>query len=369
MHILISSVYHFSTLYGGNEHYAHHLATQLVDLGHHVSYVCAYQKSKSNTKYAYQLIHQPTLELMQKALPSASWFKVLKYPKFDVVHACGSGLPLSTLSYAYKRLHTPTVLTFQAPLNPKNVVFSLGAAIENASISACYNAVITTSPSNATVLSNQYSHLPVHCIPLFLSPTFTKLTLGKIQSLKRLKPKYTRTVLFVGQLDSHHYYKGVNVLLKALKILPEQYRLVIIGDGDQKKDYQFKAHDIGVGKRTEFLGAINHSQIPDHMARADVLVLPSINSSEGFGMVLLEAMACNTPTITTSVVGSANYFQKHKVATIIPPLDSKRLAKAIQQSCEINNSSRITNAYRFALKHTLRNMALSTIKVYSSLIH
>ena len=119
--------------------------------------------------------------------------------------------------------------------------------------------------------------------------------------------KKDAVLLFVGGLDAAHYFKGLNILLRALKNLHDggtkDFKLVIVGDGELKSDYQNTAHSFNIAENVIFAGGVNNAELPDYYNLADIFVLPSIDKSEAFGLVLLEAAACGKPLIASDLAG------------------------------------------------------------------
>lgn len=102
--------------------------------------------------------------------------------------------------------------------------------------------------------------------------------------------------LFVGRLVG---YKGLDLLIDA--VAGTQLRLVLVGDGPLRADLERRVAAARAGDRITFLGAIDDELLPSYYQAADYLVLPSTTPAEMFGIVLLEAMACGRPVITTDV--------------------------------------------------------------------
>ena len=107
-------------------------------------------------------------------------------------------------------------------------------------------------------------------------------------------------VVYAGRLVN---YKGVETLLNAMKIVQakEDLRLVLIGDGYDRIRLERMASKLGV--KAEFTGRVLHSRFIDLISRAEILVLPTTNRLEAFGIVLLEAMACKTPVLAFNTPG------------------------------------------------------------------
>lgn len=107
-------------------------------------------------------------------------------------------------------------------------------------------------------------------------------------------------VVYAGRLVS---YKGVEKLLNAMRIVQvkEDLRLVLIGDGYDRTYFERMAAKLGV--KAEFTGRVLHSRFIDLLSRAEILVLPTPSRLEAFGIVLLEAMACETPVLAFDTPG------------------------------------------------------------------
>ncbi|OGY46580.1 MAG: hypothetical protein A3J65_01255 [Candidatus Buchananbacteria bacterium RIFCSPHIGHO2_02_FULL_45_11b] len=115
-----------------------------------------------------------------------------------------------------------------------------------------------------------------------------------------------KVVLFVGGLDSAHYFKGVEYLIEAMARLrqaPYRWKLLIVGEGDLKPRYQDLASQLNLDKRILFAGYVANADLPKYYNLADVAVLPSVDKSEAFGLALVEAMACAKPVVASNLAG------------------------------------------------------------------
>ena len=139
-----------------------------------------------------------------------------------------------------------------------------------------------------------------------------------------------KTILFVGALDSAHYFKGINFLIKAFHILHRQdAKLIIVGEGDLKQVYKDLAESFGISGQVEFTGYIPDEKLPEFYNLCDIFVLPSIDRSEAFGMVLLEAMACGKAVIASDLPGVREVVGIKQDSRIVKPKDVEALAKEI----------------------------------------
>ncbi|EQD78820.1 glycosyl transferase group 1, partial [mine drainage metagenome] len=95
--------------------------------------------------------------------------------------------------------------------------------------------------------------------------------------------------------------KGHDLVVRALESLPS-FHLLIIGSGPEQKTLERLVQEQGLTQRVQFKTHIPQVELAKHYSAADALVLAS--ASEGWANVLLEAMACGTPVVSTAVGGS-----------------------------------------------------------------
>lgn len=121
--------------------------------------------------------------------------------------------------------------------------------------------------------------------------------------------KNKKTILFVGGMDKGHHFKGVPVLLEALR-KNDNWQCILIGEGELKKGFEDLANKLNLSERVKFIGNVTDELLPMYYNLADVFVLPSINKAEAFGMVLLEAIASGIPVVATNLPGVRKIAEK-----------------------------------------------------------
>lgn len=84
-------------------------------------------------------------------------------------------------------------------------------------------------------------------------------------------------------------------------------RLVIYGEGQERPALHALIQQLGVGHAIDLPGAVNRTELPNRLAKADLFVLPS--RFEGFGIAAIEAMALGIPTITADYRASLDYVE------------------------------------------------------------
>jgi len=134
--------------------------------------------------------------------------------------------------------------------------------------------------------------------------------------------------LFVGRLVP---YKGVGVLLESMERLSGA-SLVVVGDGPERSRLEAVARRPELDGRIRFTGNISRTELASEMTRARALVLPSLDSSETFGLVQLEAMAAGLPVVTTDLAtGVTEVGLVGRTCLVVPPGDPAALADALGQ--------------------------------------
>lgn len=127
-------------------------------------------------------------------------------------------------------------------------------------------------------------------------------------------------LLFVGGLDAAHYFKGVEILLRAVAGLNNlNFELTIVGDGDKRAEYEILALRLGLEKKVKFAGKLSDPELIRAYQKSDLLILPSINNNEAFGIVLIEAMACGMPVMASDLPGVRSVFTNNKEGLLVKP--------------------------------------------------
>jgi rhamnosyl/mannosyltransferase len=135
-------------------------------------------------------------------------------------------------------------------------------------------------------------------------------------------------VLAIGRLV---YYKGFDVLLDAMALLPEHYCLDLVGSGPLRDGLERRAQELGLSRRVTFRGTLGEQELREAFQRCDIVCLPSVQSAEMFGMVQLEAMYHSRPLVVTDIPRSGvSSVNRHGVTGFtVKPGSSQELRDAI----------------------------------------
>ena len=146
-----------------------------------------------------------------------------------------------------------------------------------------------------------------------------------------------RVLLFAGRLEP---LKGADTLLGAVAKLGEDQRFddvvtLVIGEdsgdgsvaGGERRRLEAVAGDRGLALRVRFLGAVEHEDLADYYALADICVVPS--RTETFGLVALEAQALGTPVVASAVGGLTEIIEDGQTGILVADREPQAFARAI----------------------------------------
>ena len=140
-----------------------------------------------------------------------------------------------------------------------------------------------------------------------------------------------RVVLTLGRLAGRARAKGFDVVLDALPALAErvpEVSYLVAGDGPDRARLEAKARALGVADRVVFTGYVAEGEKADHYRLADCFAMPS--RGEGFGIVLLEAMACGVPVVASSADASREAVLDGELGVIVDPGDQASVVEGIR---------------------------------------
>lgn len=122
---------------------------------------------------------------------------------------------------------------------------------------------------------------------------------------------------------------GLDVLLQAFARLRVPATLDVAGDGEERAALEQLARELGVADRVRFLGRVPEPDLPGLYADADLTVVPSLEL-EGFGLVVLESLACGTPVVASATGGMAEVLPALQPDLLVPPGDVDALAARLE---------------------------------------
>lgn len=326
----------FHPFVGGVENYVYYLCKKLGERGHDVAVICAddprYLGKCNGYKFKVDRLHYVGMIANTNITPMLP-FK-LTMNDYDIIH---THLPTpwsaDWSAFAAEIKGKPLIVTYHNDISGSGV---------NGIIAKIYNQTLLR------VLLKKADRIIITHKEYLTSSAYLNSYSNKIEVVpvgvdtNKFRPLNIKEQLcdlfFLSVLDEFHRYKGLDDLLKALKIAKKEnpmIRLIVGGNGKLMAEYKKMACHMGLEHNVEFIGFIPDDKLTEYYNKSNVFVLPSTTSSqEGFGMVLLEAMACGKPVITTEIVGLSREIREYGAGEIIKPGDVHGLARAI---CDLIN--------------------------------
>jgi phosphatidyl-myo-inositol dimannoside synthase len=139
-----------------------------------------------------------------------------------------------------------------------------------------------------------------------------------------------RVIMTLGRMDPDERAKGFDEIIELMpRLLLHSPDIVYLcaGDGGDRPRLEALAKDNGVSDQVAFTGRIPEREKADHFRLADAYVMPS--RWEGFGFVVLEALACGVPVVASSADGTREAVRGGELGLVVDPKDSDALEQAI----------------------------------------
>ncbi|MCF7794823.1 glycosyltransferase [Patescibacteria group bacterium] len=261
---------------------------------------------------------KPLLKLGQAAILPSLFFKLKKYDAI-ILHYPFFGtneiLYLYRLFNKKQKLYIYYHMDVQA-LNPLYKILSLPGHICGKALIKQADKVIVSSLDylqNSQIKKlyqkevQKYKAISFHINEDYYHKDFT------------IKDKNNIQLLFVGGLDKAHYFKGVENLIKATaKIKQKNWTLNIVGNGELLNKYKKLVFKLNLNKNINFLNNVDDKELKKIYEKADIIILPSFNKNEAFGLVLIEAMANSTAVIASNLKGVSQVFNDDCGLKVIP---------------------------------------------------
>jgi len=369
---IVQTPVRFYPFTGGVENYVYYMSKELVKLGHEVTVICANEPSSKK----YEIVDGINIKRLSYIAKIANTNITLGFPfalsneDCDIVHThIPTPWSADWSSIISKIRGKPLVVTYHNDIIGSGIADHIANFYNKTALKSLLNnadKIIITQPNYV-----KYSlHLEKYEDKIEVIPNGVDVDKFKPINIEKQK----NTLFFLSLLDEFHEYKGLKYLLKALilvkNVIPD-VKLIVGGKGTLLEYYRKIVIDYNLNDNVEFHGFIAEEKIVEYYNSSTIFVLPSISSKqEGFGIVVLEAMACHTPVISTEIVGVANDVKKSKSGIIIPPKDVDKLSEAIINLLQSNNLKIMGFNGRKLVKdkYTWSGIADKTDKLYNKLI-
>lgn len=187
--------------------------------------------------------------------------------------------------------------------------------------------------------------------------------LTKYENLSK-EPHEKFTVITVARLEK---VKGMEYLIGAFAQI-KGGSLMIIGDGSERKRLEDLVKNLDAAGQVRFCGEMPNAEIPAYLAKADCFVLPSLK--EGFGIVVLEAMAAGLPVVASKIGGILDLVEDQKTGLLVEPGNSNQIRAAIIKIKDNPDFAKTLaeNAKKKLVKYNWQNIADKVYNIYQKVI-
>ena len=189
---------------------------------------------------------------------------------------------------------------------------------------------------------------PIILVPNGVDYNFfrTRKSHAELEILKRNLGKKIDDVFLIttGRLVEKN---AVNNIIESLLFMPENIKLLIVGQGVLENELKNLATNLKLTDRVRFAGFIDHASLPSYLHISDIFVRPSL--SEGFGISFIEAMAARIPVIATPVGGIPDFIKDGETGLFCEAGNPKSIAQKVEKLIKdkesrdyiINNAERM----------------------------
>jgi len=163
----------------------------------------------------------------------------------------------------------------------------------------------------------------VHTIPFGVD-------ISRFRPLER-DPDAGVTVGIVKRLEKKY---GIDYLIRAFAHIAgdhPQSKLLIVGDGSEETSLKRLAEELNVRERIHFAGYVDNDAVPEYLNRMDIFVVPSVLSSETFGVAAVEAAACQLPVIASDIGGLPEVVLDGETGFLVPSRDDRAVAERLDR--------------------------------------
>lgn len=186
-------------------------------------------------------------------------------------------------------------------------------------------------------------HAKSHVIPYGISLNQFIPTHTSTQQSTQIRQQYPAPItLFVGRLC---YYKGLDVAIQAMEQV--NGTLLIVGTGPLQSQVRHQIQELQLEQKVIMVGSVDDDTLTAYYQACDLLILPSVYTSEAFGLVMLQAQAFARPVICSDLPGLSTVNVHNKTGLLVPPGNVDALSAAIthlsmkpERRCEMGEAGR-----------------------------
>ncbi|HJS77997.1 MAG TPA: glycosyltransferase [Burkholderiales bacterium] len=287
--------------------------------------------------------------------------------RYDIVHV-HLPWPQSNLNLFLKRFDGAVVVHWHSDIVRQRMLYAGFQWLERWLLHRADRICVTSPKLLAESAGLEGFRGKAVAVPIGMPESAHEIGADEIRALRERHS--ARTLVFaLGRLVP---YKGFEHLVRAAALLKGNAAILIGGDGPLAAGLRSLIAQLGVAGKVKLLGALSDRDVELHMRACDVFCLPSVQKSEAFGIVQVEAMRAGRPVVSTRIRGSGVDWVNQDGVTgyTVPVGDAQALAQALNRFAgDTPIARRLGEAARrrYEAHFTARGMAEAVRAVYQSL--
>lgn len=288
-----------------------------------------------------------------------------KCNEYDIIHVHHPD-PMACLALFLSGYKGKVVLHWHADIEKQKVLLQFYRPLQEWLLKRA-DLIVGTTPTYLTEsphlkqVQAKTMHLPIGIEPV--CPDAKKVEAIR----KRYEGK--KIIFALGRLVA---YKGFENLIRAAVHLSDDYMVLIGGDGPLMYKLLSEVETWGLQEKVALLGRVQDEDLPSYYGACDIFCLPSVQKTEAFGIVQIEAMSCGKPVVATNIKGSGvAWVNMHGFSgRNVPVREPQALAEAIM---EIAGDEETYHTYsrnaeaRYRQAFTSEQMIDNVLKIYNEL--
>jgi glycosyltransferase involved in cell wall biosynthesis len=341
---ILTTLTYYRPHFSGLTIYAEWLARALVGRGHTVTVLTSrYDPSLPGRELrdGVQVVRPRVLMRVSKGvvMPMMPYWAWVFARQADIIHLHLPQLDAAPIALIACLLGKPVVLSFHCDQRlPSGFIHALANRVSHLAnhLSARLANVIVTNTQDYAESSD---FLRPYLGKLHAIPPPVELAAASVEDITAFRRKAgiqpgQRLIGMAARLATE---KGVEYLVQAMPRILQQHptaRVLHMGQyqnvlGEQAYAQKLAPLIHALGGHWTFLGNLSPVELTAFFQECDLTVLPSLNSTESWGMVQVEAMTCGTPVVASDLPGVRMPVQMTGMGRVVPPADARALAEAV----------------------------------------
>lgn len=298
-----------------------------------------------------------------------SFLEYIRLSDADIIHI-HSPNPMAEMAYLLSGYGKRAVVSYHSDILRQKITGALYTPFQKRLLRQV-NRIVAATPNHikySPVLAAFREKSVV--IPYGIDLSRYEMTDNIKEKVSEIKNIYggRHIILFVGRLI---YYKGVEYLIQAMHDV--EAVLLIVGSGNEEAKLKNLAFNLGISEKCIFLGEVTDEYLVSLYHSCDTMVLSSIERTEAFGIVQIEAFACGKPVISTNLKTGVPYVnQNGKTGLVVEPRSHRAISNAIKillSNEDMRNEMGRSGKLRAEEEFSINKMGEKYLKLYNEIMY